>query len=171
LRDLALAYKSPGIVVVERVDDAASAQGAAGIAWTGIDADIDDNRGRGSGKKGRGRCESGVAVVSPAAADEKLVPSKAIETIEAEAVKPVRTEAIEPQSSTSKTSVEPMRREMLGMAEPEAQPSAGAWPRSHMRERRRNAEERDERGKNAGARHPEAQGKPHGIISGAATSI
>jgi hypothetical protein len=168
--DLTLAYIFAGIVISELVDDARSAH-SPGIARAGIEADIVDNRGRGSGKKGRGRCESGVAVVSPAAADEKLVPSKAIETIEAEAVKPVRTEAIEPQSSTSKTSVEPMRREMLGMAEPEARPSAGAWPRSHMRERRRNAEERDERGKNAGARHPEAQGKPHGIISGAATSI
>jgi hypothetical protein len=95
----------------------------------------------------------------------------AIQTIEPEATKPVRAETIEAKSSTSKAPVEPMRREVLDVAESGTRPSAGAWAGSHMRKRRRECEGEEGHGESAGAPHPEAQGKPHGHISGAATSI
>jgi hypothetical protein len=125
---LALAHIFAGVVVVELVDDTASTHRAPSVARTWIDADIDDHGRAGAYKVGLGRPsrsgKAAPAAPTPAAADEKLVPAKAIEPIEAEpAVKPVRTETIEAELSTFEAPVEPVRREMWGMAESRTWPS------------------------------------------------
>ena len=104
----------------------------------------------------------GAAPTAPTpAADEKLIPAKAveaeaIEAIEAEAVKPVRAEAVEAETASLEAPVEAARRKMRKMTAPKSR--ATDRP-AHSGGRRREAEGEDERRRGAGARSPSSQGK------------
>ena len=102
----------------------------------------------------------------PPAADEQLIPAKAVEAkaIEAigarRAVKPIRTEAVEAKPASLKPPVEAARRKMGKMTAPKSrasnEPPADPPMRAHEGERPR---EKIERGQGVGARSPHHWGK------------
>jgi hypothetical protein len=136
----------PVAVVIELVDDAASAQGASGVALSGIDANIDDHGRAVADNDGLGRRRIGEAppTAPTPAADEQLIPVKAVETeaveaIGAEAVKPVRTEAVEAKSASLKPPVEAARGKMGKIPPPKARrltdPPMRAYEGERLREK------------------------------------
>src|SRR3984957_9232787 len=159
------------------MDDAACTIGGPGVACTRINANIDDHGRAVTDNDGLGRRRIGEAApIAPTAptpaADEQLVPAKAVEAeaveaIGAKAVKPVRTEAVEAKSASLKPPVDPARRKMGKMTAPKSR--ATRRP-AHAGVRRREAKRENERGQGVGACSPHHWGNTHGKISGAATS-
>src|ERR1700722_3141854 len=165
-RDLALADIFAVAVVVELVDDAASARAAGSVALCGIDADIDDHGRAGADNDWFGRRRSGEsAPAAPTqAADERLILTK---TVEAEAFEAIGAEAVKAKSASLKPPVEAAGRKMGKMTAPKSQ--ATRRP-THAGVRRREAKRENERGQGVGARSPHHKGNTHGKISGAARS-